>query len=89
MDDLVFSCIALSISCTAFLLNILCIMNKRKSKKKSLCDSCVYCIQKINCGNYTKYFASSKCPFRFDRDYEVDQHLGNIEFCDTYKRRNI
>lgn len=76
MDDLIFSYIALSMSFTALFYNIFCILNKKKRKKKSLCETCVYCMQKIDCGNYTKYFVSSECTY-----------LGNIELCNAYKRR--
>lgn len=87
MDDLIFPCIALSISCTALFYNILCITNKIKEKKKSLCDTCIYCTQKIDCKDHTRYFASQECPFRFTGDSEVDQHLGTIDFCGSYIRR--
>lgn len=65
----------------------LCDKHNDRNKKKSLCDTCVYCIQKIDCKDRTKYFASIKCPFRYTGDTEVDQHLGIIDYCTSYKRR--
>lgn len=87
MDDLIFSYIALSMSFTALFYNLFCILNKKKRKKKSMCDTCAYCIQKINCKDHIRYFATVECPFRFTGDAEVDQHLGTIELCNAYKRR--
>jgi len=86
MNDLVL-CIALSIICITLLENIFCILNKNKRKKKSLCETCVYCTQKINCKDHIRYFASVECPCRFMGGDEVDQHLGIIELCNAYKGR--
>lgn len=86
MNDWVL-CITISMLCIGLLDSVFCILNKKKNKKKSMCDTCAYCTQKINCKDHIRYFATVECPFRFTGDAEVDQHLGTIELCNSYKRR--